>query len=93
MSATAALADATTTAYAKGKWGPTFREANLVMRPFAGDPVTLAIAKAATDGTVTYLMVKHHKRHRRLVVTAAVAKTLLSAWVAHRNAVQLGLRD
>ena len=95
-SATFAMTDLSSTSYAAGKWGEHFKEANWVLRPFARDPVALGVAKAAIDGSVTFWMVKVHKKskkHRAVVVAVALGKTALSAYVTHRNAKQLGLRD
>ena len=91
-SGVAAAADLSTTSYNRGKFPTTFREANLILRPFANDPVALAVVKGSMDGVTIWILIKQHKKHPKLVTGIAIAKTIVSGFVAHSNAKQAGLR-
>lgn len=85
-------ADISTTMFAKGKYGDRFREANPVLRPFAGDPVTFAVAKMGLAVGANYVLLKIHKTRPKTALAIAVAQVGLMGYVAHHNAQQAGLR-
>lgn len=88
----ASSADLSTTSWAMGRGGGQFREANPLMRPFAGDPVALAVVKMGVATGVSYTLLRLHKRKPKTVLVLALAQTAVSGYIAHRNARQLGLR-
>ena len=79
-------ADLSTTSWALGKSGSQFKEANPLLRPFADDPVKLAIAKMGSATAANYILLKLHKNHPKLVLTIGIAQTIAIGFVAHRNA-------
>lgn len=81
--ATAQFADATTTAYAMGRGG--FREANPIARPFAGDPIKLAIFKGVYASGTSYLFLKLGKKKPMTAIVGAALHTVLTSWVVARN--------
>lgn len=83
----AATADLSATSWALGRGG--FIEANPILRPFADDPVKIAVVKSAVDGASIWVLLKYHKQRPKLVTALALAKAGVSAYVAHRNARQL----
>jgi hypothetical protein len=85
-------ADLSTTSWALGKAGDRYHEANPVMKPFAGDPTTLAVAKMGSALAVNYALLKLHKRRPKTILAIAVTQSIAIAYVAHRNAALLGLR-
>jgi hypothetical protein len=84
------FADISTTAWALGKGG--YAEANPVLKPFADDPVTLAIAKGGIATLAAYLMLRLHEGHPRTVIVLGIVQTLALGYVAHKNAQLAGLR-
>lgn len=85
-------ADLSTTSWAMGRAGHQFREANPIMRPFAGDPVLLAGAKMGLAVGLNAYLLHIHKKHPRVATALAVGQMIGFGYVAHRNAKTLGLR-
>lgn len=77
-------ADLSTTSYAMGRGG--FRESNPVMRPFAGDPVRLALVKGGYAVGTSYLFLRLHRTRPRLAFVVATASAAFSSVIAARNA-------
>lgn len=84
--------DVATTMYLKGKYGDRFREANPLMRPFAGDPVVFALAKMSVAGAANYYLWRTHERKPKTVIAVALAQTIVLGYVTHLNAKASGLR-
>ena len=78
------MADLSTTSWAMGKGG--YREANPVLKPFAGDPVALALAKGSLAVGVNYYLLRLHERKPKTVLVIGIVQTLAVGYVAHRNA-------
>jgi hypothetical protein len=85
-------ADLSTTAFAFGKSGDRYREANPILRPFAGDPVTLAVAKMGTAVALNYGLFRLYQHKPKTAIAAGVMQVVAIGYVAHRNAQLLGLR-
>lgn len=88
----AQMSDLSTTSWAMGQSGTTYREANPILRPFAGDPVALALAKGSLAVGLNYYLLRLHEQKPKTVLVLGIAQTLAVGWVAHRNAQVLGLR-
>ena len=84
------MADLSTTSWAMGKGG--HMEANPILRPFASDPVALAVAKGGLAVGLNYALLTLHEKKPKTVLVAGIAQTLVFGWIAHRNAQALGLR-
>jgi hypothetical protein len=69
-----------------------YREANPFMRPFAADPVLLAVVKMGLAGGVNYAMWRVHQRRPKTVIAVALLQAAAVGYIAHRNATTLGLR-
>lgn len=82
--AIAQFADVSTTAWAMGRGG--FRESNPIMRPFAGDPVKLAVFKGTYAVGTTYLFKKMHRKRPKTAFALAAGSAVVTSWVAHKNA-------
>ena len=65
-------ADLSTTSWAIGRNPDKFREANPLMRPFADDPIKLAVVKMGTAGSINYMLFRLHKNHPKLTLILAV---------------------
>ncbi len=82
--AVAQFADVSTTANAMGRGG--FREVNPIARPFASDPIKLAVFKGTYAVATSYLFLKLGKSKPKTAIVGAVLHTVLTSWVAARNA-------
>lgn len=80
----AQFADVSTTSFAMGRGG--FREANPVMRPFAGNPIRLALVKGAYATGTSYLLLKLHRTRPKTAFGLAVLSVVTTGYVARRNA-------
>lgn len=88
----AQAADLSTTSFAMGRGG--FRESNPMMRPFAGDPVRLALVKGAYAVGTSYLFLRLHKTRPKLAFALAAGTAAFTSYIAARNSrvVQSGRR-
>ena len=85
-------ADLSTTSWSLGRSGDQFREANPLLRPFASDPVALAVAKMSFAVGANYAIFRLYQHKPRLALAMGVVQVVAVGYVAHRNAQLLGLR-
>ena len=79
-------ADMFTTAYDLRLGGPeAVREANPLLAPFAGSPVTLTIVSGAIDILEAYTVKKLERRHRKIARGYALALVALEVWTTINN--------
>ena len=85
-------ADLATTSWSFGRSGDQFKEANPILRPFAGDPVALAISKMTLAVGCNYALLRLYQHKPRLAIAMGVVQVVAVGYVAHQNAQLLGLR-
>lgn len=83
------FADLASTEYAfgieKGRGRDTFKELNPLFRPLVDSPIKVAIAKSSVASLQTYIYVKYHTKHPKLVTTLSIATSVFSAFVVRNN--------
>lgn len=77
--------DLSSTSWAAGKYGDRFKEANFFMRPFASDPIKLAVAKMSVAGAMNYTLFRLHKTRPKLVLSLALAQIPVFGYISYRN--------
>jgi hypothetical protein len=79
----AQFADVATSEYHFGTGD--FHEANPAMRWAAGTPLRMGIVKGIYAFGTTWLFIRYHKDHPKLVILASSASGLLTSIVVHRT--------
>ena len=91
--ATAHFADLAMTQWAmgynEGRGKEVFREANPLLGWAVKSPTKMALVKGAGASLQTYIWLKWHKKKPKTVIISALASTLFTGYVAHRNADQI----
>jgi hypothetical protein len=82
--AIAQAADLSTTEFLLGRGG--FREANPVLQWASHDPVPMALVKGGFAVATSWVFLRYHKQHPKLVAVFAFGSTALTGYVAHHNA-------
>jgi hypothetical protein len=79
-------ADLSVTSWMLGKEDGRFYEANPLMRPFADDPIKLAVAKMTIAVAVNYGILRLYQRNPKTAIVVGILQTIGIGYVAHRNA-------
>lgn len=87
--AVAQAADTNLTTWLLAQSGDRYREANPLVRPFAHQPVTLALVKSAAATGVSYALLRlgksERKRTRVAALVTGIGLTAASTWVSYSN--------
>ena len=76
--------DLGTTEYALGS--QRGYEANVLMAPFSNNPVAMGVIKMSVAVATSYMMLKYHQDHPKLVLVLSLAGTAFYAGVVAHNA-------
>lgn len=79
--------DISLTQYALGTG--RFREANPILRGIGTGPVRMAVAKGSIAVGTSYLLIRHHKKNKKLTIGLGIASTVATGYIAARNARSL----
>lgn len=79
----AQFADLSTTMYMSGKGG--FEEANPLLKSFEHSPISMALVKGGLATLSSYLLIRMHKKHPKLVIVTSSLIAIGTGYIAYRN--------
>jgi hypothetical protein len=79
----AQFADLSTTMYMSGKGG--FKEANPILRPYFDKPIRMALIKGGLTTLSSYLLIRLHKKHPKLVTFISTILASGIGYIAYQN--------